>query len=990
MTRDRNPLVKALETVLEDRVSGCLINLGLIPLLLIVSLLLPPISLGARMFSVDYPVITQAGGSVMDPDGTVLTIPEGAVTDAFQVEIRSIPRAACLEGNIDSEHLAMVEKLPQQVEMKSPLYDLLSEGGPPSEAVLTVPIPNDSEPVWTLDLYGWNGEAWDWMPAHVLYEDDVIVAQLSRLPEAFTVVQSQSTAPYVTAILSDDGELAGAATAPVDGDALVEINPQGLFVRDDGTIAGAPEGASALSEGRSYSVIPTISNRIDGVNRSDVVGNIIINQELRRAHIKEIVDLAVQNLYSGMDIAYFGMEPELRQEFSVFIEELAAELHANDKLLTVQVDPPEQIAADRWQTGGYDWQAMGRVVDGFKVPAITDPEAYVPGGQAEVLLRYAIGEVNRRKVQLVISTYSKYRHGDGFSARPYDEALAVASTIARTDGQGEVEPGRPVSFQLSNLAPYTGLRFNEAAQTYWFAYRAADGSEYTIWLEDGGSIAHKLRMVYQYNLRGVAVQNLLEDGNDGQVWTAISQFAEESLSSSTQKQYDVVWTVADASGNEILRSVGSLSDSNFTSLIWTTPLEVGQYIISAAISDDGGQTARAKGEGVTLTVAVAATPTPQPTPEPETEPVVETEPESEAPEPTAEPQPAIASITPTQFGYGIQPDMLSDGNLDNILNHVQAMGFGWVKQQVEYFRFNPAKGQYNWAELDRIADGCQARGVKVMFSVVKAPGWSRPPGDTDEGPPADPQDYADFVGAMAAHFKGRVQAYEVWNEQNLYYEWGGRGGKLNAAKYMDLLKLAYPAIKAADPGAIVISGALTPTGMNDGDIAIRDSIYLEQMYQNGLKDYSDAVGAHPSGYNNPPDADWQTYQDPTAGFGGKGDPSWFFRGTMETYRNIMVKYGDADKKIWPTEFGWASVQGLGVAPVAGYGYAADNTEAEQAEFITQAYQMGKSWGWVGTMFLWNLNFAPVSGAADEKAAFGIVRDDWSPRAAFDALAAMPK
>ena len=27
---------------------------------------------------------------------------------------------------------------------------------------------------------------------------------------------------------------------------------------------------------------------------------------------------------------------------------------------------------------------------------------------------------------------------------------------------------------------------------------------------------------------------------------------------------------------------------------------------------------------------------------------------------------------------------------------------------------------------------------------------------------------------------------------------------------------------------------------------------------------------------------------------------------MEGYRNIMVRYGDANKRIWPTEFGWAA------------------------------------------------------------------------------------
>jgi len=196
-------------------------------------------------------------------------------------------------------------------------------------------------------------------------------------------------------------------------------------------------------------------------------------------------------------------------------------------------------------------------------------------------------------------------------------------------------------------------------------------------------------------------------------------------------------------------------------------------------------------------------------------------------------------------------------------------------------------------------------------------------------------------------------------------------------------------VKAADPGAIVVSGALTPTGVNDGDIAIDDRAYLEQMYQAGLRNYCDAVGAHPSGYNNPPDADWQSYSDPNSP-NCKGHPSWFFRGTMESYRNIMVKYGDGGKRIWPTEFGWASTENLGVGPNPGYEYAATNSEAEQAAYLVRAFQMGRSWGWVGPMFVWNLNFAPVSGAYDEKAKFGIVRADWSPRPAYAALRDMAK
>lgn len=366
-------------------------------------------------------------------------------------------------------------------------------------------------------------------------------------------------------------------------------------------------------------------------------------------------------------------------------------------------------------------------------------------------------------------------------------------------------------------------------------------------------------------------------------------------------------------------------------------------------------------------------------------------PAASAPPPAPETSaPPSASIPYTGgLGYGIQADLISAGNYDQIFGAIKGMGFNWVKQQIEWFRYNPAKGQYDWGDIDRVVDVANANGVNLLLSVVKAPRWSRP-GNSDfsvQGPPANPQDMADFMGAMAARYKGRVQAYEVWNEQNLWYEWGHE--PLDAGRYVQLLSVVYRAIKAQDPAAVVVSGALTPTGVNDGSIGIDDALYLEQMYQAGLKGVSDAIGVHPSGYNNPPDATWDSWNDPSAP-DFKGHRSFFFRSTMEQYRNIMVKYGDSRKKLWPTEFGWASIENVSAKPAQGYGYAANNTELEQAQFLVRAFQMAKSWGWVGPMFVWNLNYGPVSGPNDEKAAFGIVRPDWSMRAAWAALRDMPK
>jgi len=376
------------------------------------------------------------------------------------------------------------------------------------------------------------------------------------------------------------------------------------------------------------------------------------------------------------------------------------------------------------------------------------------------------------------------------------------------------------------------------------------------------------------------------------------------------------------------------------------------------------------------------TATEQETPSPTASPA-DTPPTDTPRPPTATPAPLLINA----FGYGLQAHMIGVGH-DDTVKAVKDLGFRWLKQQIEWKQFERTKGKYKWAELDRMVDTCEQNGIYLLLSVVKAPDWARGPNPdiSVEGPPADPQDLAAFLRAVAARYKGRVHAYEIWNEQNLHYEWGNE--TIDAVRYVDLLATAYQAIKAADPQALVISGALTPTGGDGGARALEDATYLRQMYQAGLKNYCDGVGAHPSGYNIPPDADWRTYQDPTARFRGLWDTphySWSFSGVLETYRQIMVESNDGDKLLWVTEFGWA----VDPNPPASREYAADNTLDEQRDWTVKAYQMGKAWGWVGPMFLWNLNFRQIVPGS-EQGMWSIVEYDGSPLPVYTALRDMAK
>jgi len=101
---------------------------------------------------------------------------------------------------------------------------------------------------------------------------------------------------------------------------------------------------------------------------------------------------------------------------------------------------------------------------------------------------------------------------------------------------------------------------------------------------------------------------------------------------------------------------------------------------------------------------------------------------------------------------------------------------------------------------------------------------------------------------------------------------------------------------------------------------------------------------------------------------------------MEGVYNIMRTYGDGNKRIWPTEFGWAA----GGAFDARYLYANDNSYEEQAAWTVEFFRWMRSTNFVGPAFLWNLNFRVVANGS-EKAQWGIVDPGWNPLQVYNAL-----
>jgi len=363
-----------------------------------------------------------------------------------------------------------------------------------------------------------------------------------------------------------------------------------------------------------------------------------------------------------------------------------------------------------------------------------------------------------------------------------------------------------------------------------------------------------------------------------------------------------------------------------------------------------------------------------------------------APAPTAVPtaqsgQPVAPTAASAQVGYGFDYGIeafTTGQDLSTITTQINQLGMHWVKQTIYWRDIEPVRGQIDFATLDEMVNRFTSANLKILFTVTTAPAWSRTY-ILENGPSDNLSDYGTFVAALAQRYTGRVQAYEIWNEPNLRSQWSCTEStdkpSFCTSKYNDLLAIAYKAIKGVDASAVVISAGLAPTGYNDGINAIDDRVFLKDLYTAGLANMSDAIGAHPLGWANPPDSACCAASDGvTTHF---DNPSFYFRNTLDDYRKIIVDNKDSSTPIWITKFGWGTSEDTS-APDKNNIFVSYTSLDEQATYISRAFELATELGFIGPMFLSNLNGCQAGGDV-ESCYYSLIGPNGTPRPAYEKL-----
>ena len=287
---------------------------------------------------------------------------------------------------------------------------------------------------------------------------------------------------------------------------------------------------------------------------------------------------------------------------------------------------------------------------------------------------------------------------------------------------------------------------------------------------------------------------------------------------------------------------------------------------------------------------------------------------------------------------------LSAVDLERQLTLLKAAGVTDLRVGVPWVYVQPSANTYDWSKMDALVNTAEEMGFSITASITGNTTWS---GGVPLAGAPNKEAYANFAGVVADRYKGKISAYEVWNEPNgvIFY------APVSPESYTDLLKVAHDAIKEADPDAKVVGGVLGAVKTIPGT-ALAPQEFLSRMYAAGAGGYFDALSYHPYHYTTPF----------SQGAGITDSP-------LEQYtalRALMDANGDEALKIWATEYGTPTTPFFGLS------------EQQQAAFMRDFIAAWQSVDGAGPAFLYTARDLET-GMWDNESNFGLFHTNWSPK-----------
>ncbi|HJW83855.1 MAG TPA: hypothetical protein VJ754_06080, partial [Anaerolineae bacterium] len=364
-----NPAVPSLPPRMARRLDPVpsrnrnLILYGVIAVLVIAGVILPPISLFERLFPGCGDLVIDAGNASAELAGGI-TVDRAGAEQSYRLTLKSVPQAEFQSGAAGETLAGARDSLPINLVVAGQVYQINVCGEKAQPGAIRAAVPATAASQSTLDLYGWYAKsgAWAWIGSNLNPSDATLSASVDALPDAIAVMQTTSVAPAIGVEMNTgeslQADVAGAAT---------EHYPAGLVIGADGSIGG---DRSALPGANSAQVTyPVIRNYVAGGQpNTDLVRGVLSVAETRQAHLDALAALARDGEYAGVTLDYQGLTSDDRDAYTAFVGDIASALHGQGKRLYVALPRPSILASGDTDTAGYDWHRLGLLADGVLAP----------------------------------------------------------------------------------------------------------------------------------------------------------------------------------------------------------------------------------------------------------------------------------------------------------------------------------------------------------------------------------------------------------------------------------------------------------------------------------------------------------------------------------------------------------------------------------------------------------------------------------------------
>jgi hypothetical protein len=201
---------------------------------------------------------------------------------------------------------------------------------------------------------------------------------------------------------------------------------------------------------------------------------------------------------------------------------------------------------------------------------------------------------------------------------------------------------------------------------------------------------------------------------------------------------------------------------------------------------------------------------------------------------------------------------------------VNRLGAQWTLTTFSWREIEPSHNQWDFDYYDQYVDAANAAGIKIIGVLAYDVSWIHPDNERHRYIPPDKIPFfLEYVRQTASRFRGKVDAWCIWNEPNVSHFWKGTD-----EGFIELTRLSADAVREVDSEVILLGGAFNRnvTGLPEK--------FIRKLFESGAMDKADAVAFHP--YELNPARTALLY---------------------DRFRNIVDDYGFGDR-IWITEVGY--------------------------------------------------------------------------------------